>query len=414
VQVGGVSDTTTSTGIALTFNEAVTGLTASEIALTNGTGAATKSGEPTGSGTTWSLGISGVREGAITIKITHSGIDPEEKTVTVYKAPLSPGSLTFTAATTTASGFSATNVKGVTYGNNTFVAVGAGGKIAHSADGIIWTAATTTASGFGTADVNGVAYGGGKFIAVGGQDTTAKIATSTDGATWTAVTTPYIAGSLNSIAYGNNTFFAVGANRAISYSTDGGATWTVAYTVNSGFGSTAGILGVAYGSERFVAVGGSGHITYSGPEYDNVIQWVAASTINSGFGTSYGIYGVAYGSGKFFAVGQGGRVASSTDGTTWAQAASDIFSSEENNDIYGVAYDGSKFVAVGAAFDSNEGEFGAYIGKIASSANGTTWAQASADGSGFSIGIIRGIAYGGGTFVAVGDGGKIAYSNPQE
>jgi hypothetical protein len=52
---------------------------------------------------------------------------------------------------------------GVTFGNNTFVAVGDGGKILTSPDRTSWTAQTSGT----TKDLSGVAYGNGLFVTVG-------------------------------------------------------------------------------------------------------------------------------------------------------------------------------------------------------------------------------------------------------
>ena len=56
-------------------------------------------------------------------------------------------------------------LNGVTYGNNTFVAVG-GSTILTSPDGVSWTIRTSGTS-YG---LNGVTYGNNTFVAVGGSD----------------------------------------------------------------------------------------------------------------------------------------------------------------------------------------------------------------------------------------------------
>jgi hypothetical protein len=55
----------------------------------------------------------------------------------------------------------------VTYGNGTFVAVGEGGTILTSPDGVSWTARTSGTSNW----LDGVAYGNGLFVAVGDRGT---------------------------------------------------------------------------------------------------------------------------------------------------------------------------------------------------------------------------------------------------
>ena len=84
-QEGGVDGTADTTAINFTFSESVTGLSASNITITDGTGAVTK-GALSGSGTSWTLGVTVTAAGKITVKITKSGIEAETKDVTVYRA----------------------------------------------------------------------------------------------------------------------------------------------------------------------------------------------------------------------------------------------------------------------------------------------------------------------------------------
>jgi len=78
------SGSPTTTSLIFTFSAPVTGLTADAITLTNDSGQATK-GTVSGSGTSWTLTVSGVRAGTIKVKITKTGIEDEIKTVTVSR-----------------------------------------------------------------------------------------------------------------------------------------------------------------------------------------------------------------------------------------------------------------------------------------------------------------------------------------
>ena len=60
-----------------------------------------------------------------------------------------------------------------------WVAVGQGGKLTTSPDGITWT---QRASSFGTTTIYAVAHDGAQWVAVGDAG---KLATSPDGITWT-------------------------------------------------------------------------------------------------------------------------------------------------------------------------------------------------------------------------------------
>jgi len=74
------------TALTFTFGSSIAGitntLTAAMIELTDGTGSATK-GALTGSGTTWTLAVSAVSPGTITVAIVNDDITAGEKTVTV-------------------------------------------------------------------------------------------------------------------------------------------------------------------------------------------------------------------------------------------------------------------------------------------------------------------------------------------
>jgi hypothetical protein len=53
-------------------------------------------------------------------------------------------------------------LRGVSYGNNTFVAVGDAGTVISSPDGVTWTSRNS-----GTSNLQGVSYGNNTFVAVG-------------------------------------------------------------------------------------------------------------------------------------------------------------------------------------------------------------------------------------------------------
>jgi len=93
---------------------------------------------------------------------------------------------------------------GVTFGNGLFVAVGDKGAIFTSPDGANWTQRTS-----GGNDLKGVTYGNGLFVAVGGSPDSSTILTSPDGVTWTRRPSP-TRDWLNGVAYGNGTFVVVG------------------------------------------------------------------------------------------------------------------------------------------------------------------------------------------------------------
>jgi hypothetical protein len=88
----GTANITTSTKIDFSFDKAIENLTAEQITVTDDTGAVTK-GALTGSGISWSLGISVTTAGNVKVGIANPGIETTEKNVVVHK--LVP--LTYTA-----------------------------------------------------------------------------------------------------------------------------------------------------------------------------------------------------------------------------------------------------------------------------------------------------------------------------
>jgi hypothetical protein len=110
-------------------------------------------------------------------------------------------------------------------GSNLYVIAGNGGSLSSSPDGITWT---TRTSGFGASDIRRVAYGNGLWVAVGSSGI---ITTSTDGTTWTARTSNMSSNDINDVVYANSLWVAVGTGGGttntggIIYSSDG-TTWT--------------------------------------------------------------------------------------------------------------------------------------------------------------------------------------------
>ena len=183
------------------------------------------------------------------------------------------------------------NWTGITYGNNKFVAIGDGGYISTSTDGVTWTTPVKN-SNLGSNAWTGIAYGNNKFVALGMGG---YISTSTDGVTWTdAVYNPYISSfSWRDITYGNNKFVALGYNGYISTSTDG-VTWTSA-TYNSNLGSNKW-RGIAYGNNKFIALGYDGYTSTS----TDGVTWTGAVKTNLG---AIDWVNIIYGNNKFIALG---------------------------------------------------------------------------------------------------------------
>ncbi|GHV89152.1 hypothetical protein AGMMS50267_15120 [Spirochaetia bacterium] len=132
----------------------------------------------------------------------------------------------------------------------------------------------------------------------------------------------------------------------------------------------------------------------------------------SAFDNSH-VRAAAYSGSKYVAVGAG-RIASSTNGVTWTENTAQKSNWANPNDyvdFYGIAYGGGKFVAVG--YWAN-GDGGAGWGVAAVSADdGVTWtmqANVLSFGGETISPKIYGITFGNGKFVAVGRWGRSAYS----
>lgn len=245
-----------------------------------------------------------------------------------------------------------------------FAAVGAGGMIRTSADGLTWAA---EASGVSELLLN-VDGSGGNWVAVGDLG---RILTSPDGATWTARATPTNA-MLRAIAFGNGVHVAGGANGVILRSTNGGTNWALQ---SSGTAET--IQGMHFGGGQFIAVGTSGAILTS----PDGTTWTARSS-----GTSAWLLDAAYGNGTYVAVGLAGTVLSSTNGWNWTVRASGT-----TEPLYRVGFGNGQFVAAGTS------------GTIAGSPNGTTWAGETSG----TTNMLRGVAFANGQFVVAGFSGTI-------
>lgn len=262
-----------------------------------------------------------------------------------------------------------------------FVAGGAGGAIASSADGITWSTLSAATSN----NLN-AAWFYTTYKLVGDNGT---VVTSTDAITWTPRTSATTQHLYGIAANGTNLNVAVGANGTVITSADG-ATWAAQAS-----GTTRDLYAVTYSSFNgglWVAVGAGGTIVKS----TDAVTWTAVAS-----NTTADLRGVANGIGStvtaatattttttfalaFTAVGAAGTVVSSADGTTWvAQSVAG------GSNLNAVSF-GGQFVAVGNA------------GSIFTSTNGTTWAAvAPAPTTQNLLAIARGTL----TYAAVGAGG---------
>jgi hypothetical protein len=218
----------------------------------------------------------------------------------------------------------------VIYGGNQFVAVGNGGTILTSTNGINWSSRNPGV----TYSLFDVAYGNGVYDVIGFNG----ILSSTNGINWTTNYSGYFR-YVHSIAYGNGQFVAFGNTNILS-SVDG-VNWTIRRPLPI---SVQSISSLCFGNASFVALFcanfpiGNGAFILS----DDLEINYASSIIMSN--VAYGVSGdnITYGNGQFVAC-LGQAVITSTDGLNWKQRTP-LFAG-----LNGVAYGEGHFVAVGQA-----------------------------------------------------------------
>jgi hypothetical protein len=244
---------------------------------------------------------------------------------TINAVPYNASAITWTAASVPV----AANLYGVGYtglttcrniplsATGSFAAVGAGGAIFTSVDGMSWINQVSPVTTDLYAVTGYAAYQNNpgnpalRWVAVGAGGASAY---SQDGISW-AVGSAYNLASpaLRSITQVSGTFFAVGDTGTILSSTDG-ITWAsptaTSNTINNLYGVTHGAI--------FVAVGDSGTIVTSVDGNTWTVRTPSAAVGNLKQVTSFGS---AYGS-IYVAVGDAGSIVTSIDGgLTWITQA---------------------------------------------------------------------------------------------
>ncbi|HUY02534.1 MAG TPA: hypothetical protein VMV33_04550 [Rhodocyclaceae bacterium] len=228
-----------------------------------------------------------------------------------------------------------------------YVAVGAGGAMYSSLDGLTWTAINYAV---GT-NLNAATFSGTVYLAAGDGGT---MLYSTDTVNWTTRTS----GTSNNIysltTNGSTVFVAVGANGTIITSGDG-VTWTARSS-----GTSQDLTAVRYCNGYFIAVGKQGTLLVS----SDAVTWTTVASHTTADLTGV-VYGLVPGTGSaagtllpmYVAVGAAGTLITSTDAATWA-----LGTPISANNLAAVSFN-TQFVAVGSG------------GSIFTSTNGTSWQQ---------------------------------------
>lgn len=273
-------------------------------------------------------------------------------------------SSTASSWTSRTSSFGSTALQDVASDGTMFVAVGQGGKLATSTDGITWTQRT---SSFGTSDISNVAYGADGYWVACGAD--GKIATSRNGIDWTQRTSG-TSNQLACVAYGNG-LWLVGESGGdyLRRATDPTSTWTSTPCTLSNAPVQQSIY---YWKQQSIWVLGSdGGTTGALASSTDGITWTARTSAFTGLAFG-GVFisnssTLAFASLKSIVFPTTADVQSSTNGTTWTDrtlAASNL--APQN----GAVDDTGLMAIVGSLFDSSGNGQGI---SVQTSSNGTTW-----------------------------------------
>ena len=253
--------------------------------------------------------------------------------------------------------------------------------------------------------LNSITFAFDRFIAVGYGG---AVITSTNGITWLRQPAPTTS-ALYAVTSGGGAVVAVGDSGCVLLSTNG-SDWELRDA-----GTTNDLRGVAYGNGQFVALTARSTLLTS----SNATSWL--TTLNA---TPYGwpLYGLFFGGGLFFACGGPGLVVTSADGLNWTPGylpAYCYFScGAYGNGVFVVAgktmgYDQTARSTNGVTWTTQRlQEFSAlcYGGGLFLGC-GLNYMQWSVDGNSWMRttvpATVRGVAYGLGQYAVVGDGGAI-------
>lgn len=287
------------------------------------------------------------------------------------------------------SSFGTTLIRAVAYnGSNLFVAVGQSGKIATSPDAITWTQRTSSFSG--TDDILCVTFGNALWVAGG---TGPKIATSPDGITWTQRTVPASgATEIIGVAYGGGLYSAVSDDpgdilpaTGNYFTSTNGTTWTERNSYANG-----AFTSLIFDGTDFVAGAIDNNTSLPVIAYSSDgINWNQNSITSFGFGFAEGL---VYNGSNLYVVGDTespGKMETSSS-RIWSGTS---VNPNMSGAIFGTAFGGGTYITVGQN------------GQASSSSNASSWTSENPQ---FGANNVNGVTFGAGLFVAVGDAGKLS------
>ena len=228
-----------------------------------------------------------------------------------------------------------TNINGVAFGNNTFVAAvgdeyGSYGTIFSSADGVTWTKQDSAATEY---SLSGITYANSTFVAVGGNGTI--ITSSSEVSSYYKSTQLALYNLDNDLP--TDVTVAVSSSNTEEATVDH-YTRTLTFTPDNWMNpQTVQVHGV---DDDAI----DGHRDYQVGLSSEILEVISAGTSWSTQDAGYqsGIKGVAHGNDTFVAVGEYGGILTSSDGSTWTQH----YSSTQSI-LHAIAFGNNTFVAVG-------------------------------------------------------------------
>jgi hypothetical protein len=270
----------------------------------------------------------------------------------------------------------ANNLAGVAYDNCEFIAVGVSGTILISSDATNWVSRTSGP----TSLLPEVFFAGNQFVALSQVQSNLSILTSHYGNQWIARNSGTNL-AFSAVTFGTNQFLALG--QGVVSTSQNGTNWTAKkITLNNT------VNAVIYAKNVYVAVGSSGSINTS----PSGATWTSRASQSTA-----ALNAIAYGNNTFVCTGNRGTALTSPDGTNWTDHS--FGSGNINYDA--MIYTNGQFVVAG-------NQFGGSQPTIATSPDGINWAIQVTGLSGNNL--LRGIAYGYGTFIVAGQSGTILTS----
>lgn len=271
------------------------------------------------------------------------------------------------------------SVNDVAANGNTVVAVGSVNSRLLSTDGgVNWTTGTVLVTPPANLLLSAVTYNNGVFVTVG---TSGTVATSADGVTWTAATTGESFLSLRGVGLGGDgRTYVVAAGGVVLRSADN-ATFSRSITGFQTAGSITNpaIIGLSVIAGKLYA----GTVQGSGSTGGSILQstdGVTFTNVSTGHADIWDIMEVG---GTYYAAGNGGTILTSTNGTTWTAQTTGFATS-----IRSISSLGGKLMVTG-----NGGMIRVW------NPSNSTWEL---KGGGLVFGVLYDVAYGNGTYVAVG------------